>query len=119
MKNMKKFLALALVIVSVLAIAAPALAYQKGVNEYLGDRAFKFGATGPRVRNLQIMLNTLGMNAGAVDSKFGDNTDAAVRRFQKRYGLKEDGIVGDDTKATIWMALGEQAPEGCRKLPTP
>lgn len=47
---------------------------------------------------------------------FGPRTKAAVCEFQKAYTLTPDGIVGEDTKATLWMALSCQAPPGCEKV---
>jgi hypothetical protein len=51
---------------------------------------------GPSVIHLQ---QRLGLNA---DGVFGSGTDAAVKQFQIRHGLKPDGIVGPAT----WHALG-------------
>lgn len=52
-------------------------------------------------RTLQRALVRLGFPAGAVDGKFGPNTDRAVRAFQGRYRLGVDGIVGPKS----WVAL--------------
>lgn len=119
MKNMKKLLALALVIVSVLAIAAPALA--AGIEDYLGTSLLYYDEDKPmmmgqKVRNLQYMLTYIGFNVGGIDGKFGVNTDAAVRNLQSTYGLTVDGKVGPDTRAIIYMALGYQIPSECKKV---
>ena len=119
---MKKLLALALIIVSVLAIAAPALAYDPdGYDDYLGPGTssvynLREGQVNQRVQNLQIMLIYAGYNPGSTDGNFGPRTKAAVCEFQKAYTLTPDGIVGEDTKATLWMALSCQAPPGCEKV---
>lgn len=68
------------------------------------------------VWNLQIMLRDLGQNPGTIDGNFGDNTEAAVRAFQKKYGLSIDGIVGKATKAEIWKQLDYKAPADCIPL---
>ena len=60
------------------------------------------GAKGGDVRLLQTRLNEKGASpALRVDGDFGDKTDAAVRDFQRRRGLKVDGWVGPAT----WGAL--------------
>lgn len=59
----------------------------------------RYGTSSNNVRILQNALNALGYNAGAVDGSFGDQTLAAVRRFQKDNGMAGDGIVGPNTKA--------------------
>ena len=56
------------------------------------------------VKALQTALNALGFtnNKGkklAVDGQFGTNTQQAVKKFQKKYGLSQDGVVGAKTKA--------------------
>jgi N-acetylmuramoyl-L-alanine amidase len=52
---------------------------------------------GDDVVALQERLNTLGFAAGRVDGRFGENTERAVRAFQRAYGLPGDGSVGPDT----------------------
>lgn len=117
-KHLKTFLALTLVVVSVFAIAAPALA--SGIEDYLGTSTLYYREDnlmmGQKVRNLQHMLNTLGYSVGTVDGKFGEKTHNAVCKFQRVYGLEEDGKVGRDTRATIYMALGYEIPSNCKKL---
>ena len=59
----------------------------------------QYGSQGNSVKLLQTALNALGFNCGDVDGSFGDQTLAAVKRFQKSVGMAGDGIVGDNTKA--------------------
>ena len=65
-----------------------------GISEML-----KLGSRGENVKALQSALNQMGYNAGSVDGIFGNNTRAAVRRFQQDNGIAVDGIVGKNTKA--------------------
>lgn len=55
--------------------------------------ALKRGDQGLRVSQLQQRLVDLGETI-AVDGDFGPNTEAALVRFQTRYSLAQDGIVG-------------------------
>lgn len=57
----------------------------------------KNGSRGEEVKRLQTLLGGL-----EADGIFGAKTEAAVRTFQKEYGLSVDGIVGPKT----WGALG-------------
>ncbi len=88
-----------------------------GYTKYLGgtgssENLIK-GSTGPRVKNLQLMLNFLKYNCGTADGIFGSATLTAVKNFQRFYGLSVDGIVGKDTKAEIWRLLDGTIPDGC------
>jgi peptidoglycan hydrolase-like protein with peptidoglycan-binding domain len=60
----------------------------------------KKGSKGEQVKALQRMLHTMGYNIGSnnpIDGDFGPMTDAAVRAYQKKYGLIVDGLVGEQT----------------------
>ena len=65
-----------------------------------GSAPLKVGSTGREVEQLQFWLSTLAQYESripsvTVDGIFGSGTAAAVRAFQRRYGLTVDGIVGD------------------------
>jgi len=57
----------------------------------------KKGSTGSPVRRAQKRLTLGGYDTGGVDGIFGANTESAVKRFQKDFGLAQDGIVGPKT----------------------
>jgi len=61
----------------------------------------KRGDTGPEVRKLQQQLNEVYLSSLTIDGVFGKNTFDAVKGFQRRYDLAEDGIVGNETKAKL------------------
>lgn len=65
----------------------------------------KRGSRGEEVRTLQRRLHLY------EDGIFGALTEAAVCEFQLRYGLKVDGIVGQQT----WQALGVDDLRSVRK----
>jgi hypothetical protein len=64
----------------------------------------KFGSTGPQVIKLQQRLRDKGFNPGAIDGAFGENTEAAVKAFQRSVGLKDDGIVGKNTRTKLGLS---------------
>ena len=58
--------------------------------------SLKFGSTGDKVSEMQKNLQTLGFYTGyKVDGSWGSGTESAVKAFQKRYGLKVDGLFGE------------------------
>lgn len=70
----------------------------------LGDRTLYLHAPllrGDDIRALQRKLNALGFDAGREDGMFGENTDQALREFQRNVGEEPDGIVGLHAIATL------------------
>ncbi len=61
----------------------------------------KRGDTGPEVRKLQQQLNEVYLSSLTIDGVFGKNTFDAVKGFQRRNDLAEDGIVGNETKEKL------------------
>lgn len=57
----------------------------------------KIGSTGKEVAIVQNNLKMLGFDPQRIDCVFGENTELAVKEFQKANALLVDGIVGDCT----------------------
>lgn len=55
------------------------------------------GSQGPQIKDLQFRLQTLGFFHVPLTSYYGTITEAAVKRFQKHYGLTADGVAGPRT----------------------
>src|SRR5215207_5966742 len=66
------------------------------------------------VRILQRRLRRLGDEPGPVDGLYGPLTEGAVKRFQQRHGLAVDGIVGRQTKRSLFTGRSS-----ARKSPAP
>ncbi|AFZ08904.1 Peptidoglycan-binding domain 1 protein [Oscillatoria nigro-viridis PCC 7112] len=64
------------------------------------------GSTGQAVKEVQQLLYHWGYYFGPIDGIFGIEVENAVKRYQHRVFLKEDGIVGPLT----WEALYSGAP---------
>ena len=62
-------------------------------------RMLRRGMKGADVKTLQAALITYGFSCGTAgaDGDFGSATDAALRKFQTKYGLGVDGIAGNAT----------------------
>lgn len=63
-----------------------------------------YGATAD-IKEVQTRLKKWGYYTGAVDGINGPKTKAAVKKFQKKYGLTQDGIVGPVTAAKMGISL--------------
>ena len=57
----------------------------------------KKGDSGTKVTALQQALKIKGYYTAAIDGKYGDNTVAAVKAFQKAKKLSQDGVAGNET----------------------
>lgn len=71
-----------------------------------------YGSSGSAVKELQEALNRHGYDL-AVDGIFGEKTKAAVRSYQKKNGLKLDGIAGEETWGSLMnsaASMEETAP---------
>ncbi len=64
-----------------------------------------YGSRGEKVRQMQQKLKNWGYYNGAVDGVYGSETLVAVKLFQKRNGLTQDGIVGAKTAAMMGLSL--------------
>jgi murein DD-endopeptidase MepM/ murein hydrolase activator NlpD len=67
----------------------------------LGKRQLTFGARGWDVAALQFALAWHGFPSGNFDGFLGSHTDAALRAFQRRAGIKPDGTAGPATIAIL------------------
>ncbi|MCR5611495.1 MAG: spore cortex-lytic enzyme [Clostridiales bacterium] len=68
--------------------------------------SISYGSRGDDVKKVQQALKKWGYYKGAVDGIFGSGTLAAVKSFQRKNGLKVDGIVGPQTAAAMGITLG-------------
>ena len=57
----------------------------------------KKGDKGVQVSYLQYGLHIMCCSPNGFDGDFGAGTEAAVKKYQKKYGLSVDGQVGDAT----------------------
>ena len=87
-KNIK----IVILIVSILIIVVVGF-FQNNKVEALS----KYGSKGEEVKQIQTKLKNWGYYNGSVDGIYGSKTTEAVKYFQRKNGLKVDGIAGEKT----------------------
>jgi len=76
-----------------------------------GKKVLSSGMMGDFVATVQNKHKSVGINPGAIDKKFGQNTLKAVKDFQRKNGLKDDGLVGTKTYAAMFEVKPQAQPE--------
>lgn len=72
-------------------------------NGSAGDSILQRGDRGPKVCRLQARLRELGHAIDTVAGcPFGPQTERAVKAFQRRHGLKDDGVVDPLTQQALF-----------------
>ena len=104
---LKRLTAILLVLVLVLACVQ--------IGQAAGSRRLKRGSRGAEVKQLQTALKEQGYYSGKIDGVFGKGTLNAVKAFQRKNGLKADGIAGPLTLAKLYENSGSTA----EATPTP
>ena len=96
-----KILWRSLMVICAFALVTNAVTYtDPPVTEVLS----KYGSRGDEVRQIQIRLKEWGYYSGNVDGIYGTQTQDAVIKFQKKNGLRVDGIAGKETLAAIGIS---------------
>ncbi len=63
--------------------------------------SYRRGSTGSVVREIQTRLSNWGYYFGSIDGIFGSKTEEAVRFFQRKNGLSQDGVAGPATLSAL------------------
>lgn len=109
MKKTKRKIAIVLASLAVLmttTIAVKTVGGERTESEIavtLPTAVLKNGSRGSEVKEVQRKLKQWGYYNGSVDGVFGKGTRDAVVAFQKKNGLKADGIVGKATYKALGM----------------
>ena len=83
-----------------------------------GARVIRRGMRGYDVGVLQFLLRRHGLRIRRLDGRFGQETAAALRRFQRRAGLTPDGVVGPRTARRLCsqsVCAWRAAPRAARR----
>ncbi len=112
-KAFKNFYVFLLVFAIALGAGAAGLtAYEISYKEESVYALSKYGSTGNEVKRIQQKLKDLGYYKGSVDGIFGQNTQSAVKSFQRNVGLTADGIVGQATLLYLGLSGGSSSSGG-------
>ncbi len=76
------------------------------------------GCRNEAVRIMQQALIDLGYLGGTADGIFGNNTEKAVRKFQRANGLNADGLAGTRTLELLYAKQASQKPSQPTAAPT-
>jgi len=79
------------------------------------------GSSGEEVKKLQQALINAGYSVGSTgaDGKYGSNTQAAVKAYQKANGLSVDGIAGNQTQSSLYGSGTQQTQATTATTSTP
>ena len=69
----------------------------------------KQGSTGAQVKTVQTKLKNWGYYTGSVDGIYGPKTVSAVKYFQRKNGLTQDGVMGAKTAAAMGITLSSSS----------
>ncbi len=93
LKNKKKTIIICLVAIMIIASVIFYILYKNSTVEALS----KYGSRGNEVTQIQTKLKRWGYYNGNIDGIYGTQTLNAVKYFQRKNGLKVDGIAGPAT----------------------
>ncbi|MBE5734506.1 MAG: spore cortex-lytic enzyme [Clostridiales bacterium] len=102
---MKKVFKMAIIAVMILCmgLCITTIAPSRSV-ETAYAAVYQQGSTGSVIKTMQRKLKNWGYYKGAVDGIFGSKTREAVKYFQRKNGLKVDGIVGPKTLSALGIS---------------
>ena len=73
-------------------------------------QTLKKGSRGAAVKTLQTALKDLGLYKGKIDGIFGNGTRNAVKAYQRKNGLKADGVAGPKTLGKLYAKAEDGDP---------
>lgn len=121
---MKKALRMGAVALAVAAVGAATAAFNIAFTKdeistpFVQTAVLRQGASGGEVKELQRRLKEWGYYNGNVDGIYGKGTVEAVKAFQKKNGLKADGIAGIETYKALGMNDSVRVLENDKKPST-
>ena len=105
MQRLKKF-GKAIICISLIIIIISAIyfGYEIFKENQTIEVLSKYGSRGTEVTQIQTKLKRWGYYNGSIDGIYGSQTLAAVKYFQRKNGLTQDGIAGPKTLAAMGIS---------------
>ena len=87
----------------------------------LGSRTLKDGSKGTDVKTMQELLLQLeySLPKYGADGEFGSETEKTINKFQKKVGIKQDGIYGSETHQALMDAVADDDEGKADTTPEP
>ena len=82
------------------------------IGEAASAKSLKKGSRGAQVKTLQTALKDQGYYSGKIDGIYGKGTVNAVKAFQRKNGLKADGIAGPLTQQKLYAGNSTKNQSG-------
>ena len=87
-----------------------------------GTKTLRKGSRGNEVKALQTELQKLGLYTKKIDGIYGKGTVAAVKAYQRKNGLRADGIAGPKTLGKLYAngtpAAASEPAASAGEIPT-
>ena len=71
-----------------------------------GAQTYHLGDEADEIATIQTALKKLKVYSGDITGHYGSKTESAVKLFQKKYALEDDGVAGEDTIKALYEAAG-------------
>jgi len=78
---------------------------------FASAQSYSLGDEDVEIETIQTALKKLKLYSGDITGHYGEKTMNAVKTFQKRNALEDDGIAGEDTLQALYESAGISASE--------
>ena len=67
---------------------------------------YSLGDEADEIATIQTALKQLKLYSAGITGHYGEKTETAVKKFQKKYALEDNGVVDEATRAALYEAAG-------------
>ena len=87
-------------------ISALAAAVMVCVCATASAQSYSLGDEADEIATIQTALKQLKLYSAGITGHYGEKTETAVKKFQKKYALEDNGVVDEATRAALYEAAG-------------